>query len=31
MKELEVAKVNDYKIVNRKDRNYLYIKGNNAF
>ena len=25
--ELEVAKVNDYKIVNRKDRNYLYIKG----
>ena len=27
--ELEVAKVNqNYKIVNRKDRNYLYIKGN---
>ena len=25
--ELEVAKVNDYKIINRKDRNYLYIKG----
>ena len=25
--ELEVAKLNDYKIVNRKDRNYLYIKG----
>ena len=25
--ELEVSKVNDYKIVNRKDRNYLYIKG----
>ena len=25
--ELDVAKVNDYKIVNRKDRNYLYIKG----
>ena len=25
--ELEVAKVNDYKIVNKKDRNYLYIKG----
>ena len=25
--ELEVAKVNDYKIVTRKDRNYLYIKG----
>lgn len=26
--ELENAKVNNYKIVNRKDRNYLYIKGN---
>lgn len=26
--ELEDAKVNDYKIVNRKDRNYLYLKGN---
>jgi len=27
--ELEVAKVNqNYKIVNRNDRNYLYIKGN---
>ena len=26
--ELEEAKVNNYKIVNRKDRNYLYIKGN---
>lgn len=26
--EIEVAKVNNYKIVNRKDRNYLYIKGN---
>jgi 16S rRNA (guanine527-N7)-methyltransferase len=25
--ELEVAKVNNYKIINRKDRNYLYIKG----
>lgn len=25
--ELEIAKVNNYKIVNRKDRNYLYIKG----
>lgn len=25
--ELEDAKVNNYKIVNRKDRNYLYIKG----
>ena len=25
--ELEIAKVNKYKIVNRKDRNYLYIKG----
>jgi len=25
--EVEDAKVNDYKIVNRKDRNYLYIKG----
>ena len=25
--ELEVAIVNDYKIVNRKDRNYLYIIG----
>ena len=25
--ELENAKVNNYKIVNRKDRNYLYIKG----
>lgn len=25
--ELEIAKVNEYKIVNRKDRNYLYIKG----
>ena len=26
--EIETAKLNDYKIVNRKDRNYLYIKGN---
>lgn len=25
--ELENAKVNSYKIVNKKDRNYLYIKG----
>ena len=25
--ELEVAKVNNYNIINRKDRNYLYIKG----
>lgn len=25
--ELENAKINDCKIVNRKDRNYLYIKG----
>lgn len=25
--EIETAKINDYKIVNRKDRNYLYIKG----
>lgn len=25
--EVEDAKVNNYKIVNRKDRNYLYIKG----
>ena len=25
--ELEIAKVNEYKIINRKDRNYLYIKG----
>lgn len=25
--ELEEAKVNNYKIVNRNDRNYLYIKG----
>lgn len=25
--EVEDAKVNDYTIVNRKDRNYLYIKG----
>jgi 16S rRNA (guanine527-N7)-methyltransferase len=25
--ELEIAKINNYKIVNRKDRNYLYIKG----
>ncbi|MPL66350.1 Ribosomal RNA small subunit methyltransferase G [bioreactor metagenome] len=25
--ELESAKVNNYKIVNKKDRNYLYIKG----
>ena len=25
--EIEVAKLNSYKIVNRKDRNYLYIKG----
>lgn len=25
--ELEEAKINNYKIVNRKDRNYLYIKG----
>lgn len=25
--ELEIAKINDYKVVNRKDRNYLYIKG----
>lgn len=26
--EIEIAKLNDYKILNRKDRNYLYIKGN---
>jgi 16S rRNA (guanine527-N7)-methyltransferase len=25
--ELEEAKINSYKIVNRNDRNYLYIKG----
>ena len=25
--ELEIAKINNYKIVNKKDRNYLYIKG----
>ena len=25
--EIETAKINSYKIVNRKDRNYLYIKG----
>jgi 16S rRNA (guanine527-N7)-methyltransferase len=25
--EIEIAKLNSYKIVNRKDRNYLYIKG----
>lgn len=25
--ELEEAKLNDYKIVNRNDRNYLYLKG----
>jgi len=25
--ELEIAKINSYKVVNRKDRNYLYIKG----
>lgn len=25
--ELEIAKINDYKVVNRKGRNYLYIKG----
>ena len=25
--EIEVAKLNSYNIVNRKDRNYLYIKG----
>ena len=25
--EIEIAKINNYKIVNRKDRNYLYIKG----
>ena len=25
--EIEIAKLNDYKIVSRKDRNYLYIKG----
>jgi 16S rRNA (guanine527-N7)-methyltransferase len=25
--EIEIAKLNDYKIINRKDRNYLYIKG----
>lgn len=25
--EIEDSKVNNYKIVNRKDRNYLYIKG----
>lgn len=25
--ELEIAKINNYKIVNRNDRNYLYIKG----
>ena len=25
--EIEIAKLNSYNIVNRKDRNYLYIKG----
>lgn len=25
--EIELAKINNYKIVNKKDRNYLYIKG----
>ena len=25
--ELEIAKLNSYKVINRKDRNYLYIKG----
>lgn len=25
--EIENAKINNYKIVNRKDRNYLYLKG----
>ena len=25
--ELEIAKIHNYKIVNKKDRNYLYIKG----
>lgn len=25
--ELQAAKINNYKIVNKKDRNYLYIKG----
>jgi len=25
--ELELAEINEYKIVNRNDRNYLYIKG----
>ena len=25
--ELALAKINEYKIVNRNDRNYLYIKG----
>jgi 16S rRNA (guanine527-N7)-methyltransferase len=25
--EIEIAKINNYKVVNRKDRNYLYIKG----
>jgi 16S rRNA (guanine527-N7)-methyltransferase len=25
--ELEIAKLNSYKVISRKDRNYLYIKG----
>lgn len=25
--EIEIAKINSYKVINRKDRNYLYIKG----
>ena len=25
--EIEIVKINNYKVVNRKDRNYLYIKG----
>ncbi|MDX9962097.1 MAG: class I SAM-dependent methyltransferase, partial [Aliarcobacter sp.] len=25
--ELEIAKINNYTVINKKDRNYLYIKG----
>ena len=25
--ELEIAKINSYTVINKKDRNYLYIKG----
>jgi hypothetical protein len=28
---MQIAQVNDYKIVKRNDRNYLYIKGSKWF